>query len=256
MPQENLPNNTTAQQLFDQALSAQQQKNLEEALRLYKEALDKGQSDLKAPQISVVYHNMSTIAYEKSDFLHAYVWSKKAIALNPGNHTAQEAFTEYAKKFEVPTVSRQISASQNLQKALEKAPVDFLFVLCLVLFFSTLHLFFKKILIQRKNQIEMTGQNKSSWPIWASFGVFLVMVVLTGIRHNLDARTRAIIMDKTGIQTAAGENKPIIFEAQSGLEVEVLQFSDSYAQIRYPGAFSGWVPLKNLEVLSAPSASK
>lgn len=256
MPQENVPKNLTVQQLFDQALSAQQQKNSDEALRLYKEALDLGQNNQSVPQISVVYHNMSTIAFEKSDFLHAYTWSKKALALNPGNHMAQQAFSEYAKKFDPPTVARQISATQNLQKGLEKIPVDILFVLCLVLLFTTLHLFFKRILIQRKNQIEMKTESSSSWKIWSSFTALVFVLVLTGIRHDFDTQTRAIIMDKTGIQTAAGENKPIIYEAQSGLEVEVLQLSESYAQIRYPGAFSGWVPLKNLEILSLPNSSK
>lgn len=256
MPQENVPQNLTVQQLFDQALSAQQQKNADEALRLYKEALDQGQNSHTSPQVSVIYHNMSTIAFEKSDFLHAYVWSKKSLALDPGNRLAQETFVEYAKKFEAPTVARQISTSQNVQKALEKVPVDLLYVLCLALLFVTLHLFFKRILTLRKNQIELISQTPSSWKSWVSLSALILAVILTGFRQNLEERTRAIIMDKTGIQTAAGENKPVIFEAQSGLEVEVLQFSDSYAQIRYPGAFSGWVPLKNLEVLSRQLPSK
>jgi len=249
MPQENVPKNLTVQQLFDQALSAQQQKNQDEALRLYKKTLDLGQNQANSPQLSVIYHNMSAIAFEKSDFLHAYTWSKKALALDSGNRIAQEALTEYSKKFEVPNVARQISTSQNLQKALEKIPVDFLYGLCLVLLFVTLRSFFKRLLAQRRNQIEMISQTTSSWKSWVSLTCLIAAVALTGIRHNLDARVRAIIMDKTGIQTAAGENKPVIFEAQSGLEVEVLQLSESYAQIRYPGAFSGWVPLKNLEVL-------
>lgn len=256
MPQDNVPPNLAVQQLFDQALSTQQQKNGDEALKLYQQALDKGQAALTSAQLSVVYHNMSTIAYDKSDFLHAYVWSKKALALDPGNHIAQQAFEQYAKKFEKPNIAHQISTSQNIQKGLEKAPIDLLYLVCLVLFVATLRLFFKSILTKRKNHIEMVPDNTFAWKPLVSFLFLLVFLGLTAVRHTLDQRTLAIFLDKTGVQTAAGENKPVIFEAQSGLEVEVLQFSDSYAQVRYPGAFSGWVPLKNLEVLTYSNTTK
>lgn len=260
MPQENgnteANQTVTFQQLFDQALSAQQQKKPDEALQLYKEALDLGQNTRSAAEISVVYHNMSTIAFEKSDFLHSYTWSKKALALNPGNPMAQQAFAEYVKKFEVPSIARQISTSQNIQKGIEKIPIDVLYVLGLILLFSTLHLFFKRILTQRKNQIEMKFEKATSWQMWVSFLTFVFVLILTGIRHDLSTQTRAIIVDKTGIQTAAGENKPVIYEAQAGLEVEVIQLAENFAQIRYPGAFSGWVPIKNLEILALPGSSK
>ena len=37
---------------------------------------------------------------------------------------------------------------------------------------------------------------------------------------------------------------------QPGLEVEVLQSNKDYSQIKYPGAFAGWVPTKSIEILS------
>lgn len=253
MPQENV----TFQQLFDQALSAQQQKNWDEALKLYQQVLDQGQSQLNEPQLSTIYHNMSTVAFEKSEFLYAYVWSKKALALDPGNRIAQQAFEGYAKKFEVPSIPHQISTSQNFQKIIEKVPVDLLLSLCLVLFFATLHLFFKNLLSKRKDQIDLIMTRSFAWKPLVSFTLLVVFVVLSVLRWNLDQKIHAIIItDKTGVQTAAGENRPVIFEAQPGLEVEVLQISESYAQVRYPGAFSGWVPLKNVEILSSEKTHK
>lgn len=253
MPQENV----TFQQLFDQALSVQQQKNWDEALKLYQQALDQGQNHLNAPQLSTIYHNMSTVAFEKSEFLNAYVWSKKALALDPGNRMAQQAFEGYAKKFEVPSIPHQISTSQNFQKMLEKVPVDILFGLCLVLFFATMHLFFKNILSKRKDQIDLVMTRPFAWKPLVSFTLLVVFVALCALRWNLDQKIYAIVtIEKTGIQTAAGENRTVIFEAQPGLEVEVLQISENYAQVRYPGAFSGWVPLKNIEILSLQNALK
>lgn len=252
MPQENdVPNNETAQQLFDHALSAQRQKNGEEALKLYQDALFKGPGILSPPQISVIYHNMSTIAYEKADFLRAYVWSKKATLMDPGNRMAQQAREQYAKKFEIPTVAHQISASQNLQKVLTQVPLDFLFVLCLLFLFFTLRLFFKNLLTRRQNQIASVVTTSFAWKPLVISILFLLTLTFAGMRWNIDQRTLAIIVaEKTGIQTASGENKPVIFEAPLGLEVEVLSFSEGWAQIRYPGAFSGWVPIQNLEILT------
>lgn len=257
MPQNNGTENLTAQQLFEQALSAQQQKNLDEALKLYQDVLDKGQDSLFSSQLSAIYHNMSTLAFEKSDFLHAYTWSKKALALDSGNHLAQKTFEHYAQKFEAPSVPHQMSTSQNFQKVLQKTSLDVFFVICLILMFATLHLFFKNILAKRKRLIETLPPPSFAWKPLVSFVLLVVFLALTSARWHLDQKITAIIVaDKTGIQTAAGEDKPIIFEAPPGLEIEVLQFSDSYAQVRYPGAFSGWVPLKNIEILSKPHTSK
>ncbi len=247
MPQENV----TFQQLFDQALSAQQQKNGDEALKLYQQSLDQGQAQTKEPQLAVIYHNMSTLAYEKSDFLHAYVWSKKAVTLDPGNRIAQQALEQYSKKFEVPQVAHQISTSQNVQKFLSQFPIDSFFVLSLILLWITLRTFFKYLILRRQRQIEMSSAGTFAWKPLLSFCLLILTLLATAAHWDYDQRKRAIVTtEKTAVQTAAGENKSIIYEAQPGTEVEVLKISDSYAQVRYPGAFSGWVLLKNLEILS------
>lgn len=247
MPQENV----SFQQLFDQALSAQQQKNGDEALKLYQESLDKGQSQLSDPQASVIYHNMSTLAFEKSDFLHAYVWSKKAITLDPSNRTAKKTLEIYSKKFETPMIAHQMSTSQNIQIVLEKIPSDLFFVLSLILLFTTLRLFYRYLIQRRQLQIEASTQKPVFWKSAVSFVLLFMFLLATGVRWHIDQISRAIITaDKTGIQTAAGENKPVIYEAPVGTEVDVLQVVEDYAQVRYPGAFSGWVPKKNIEFLS------
>ncbi len=253
MPQENV----SFQQLFDQALSLQQQKNNDEALKLYQQTLDKGQAELSAPQASVIYYNMSTLAYDKSDFLHSYVWSKKALALDPGNHAAQKSLELYSKKFEVPVVAHQISTSENVNKILDQVPIDLFFVFSLIVFTLTLRLFFKNLVKRRQNQIELNGLKNFDWKPLVSFILLAVVVFATWFRFKSERLTRALITEpKTAVQTAAGENKTVIFEAQPGTEVEVLQIVSDYAQIRYPGAFSGWVLKKNIEILSSRLESK
>jgi tetratricopeptide (TPR) repeat protein len=247
MPQENV----SFQQLFDQALSAQQQKNGDEALKLYQETLDKSQSLLTSAQASVIYHNMSTLAFDKSDFLKAYIWSRKSLALDPSNRIAQQSLEQYSKKFEVPQVAHQISSFQNIQRVVNFVPIDLWFSFAVLFLFLTLNLFYKNFLQRKQSSIDHLSAKSFNWKPLLSFVLLIIFVAGAGLRWNLDQSTKALITtEKTAVQTAAGENKPVIFEAQSGIEVELLQLSGDYAQVRYPGAFSGWVAKKNIEILA------
>jgi tetratricopeptide (TPR) repeat protein len=247
MPQENV----TFQQLFNQALAAQQQKNWDEALTLYRSALDNGLSTMHDPQASVIYHNMSTIAYEKSDFFNAYVWSKKAVSLDAYNRAASTSLEQYAKKVEIPQITHQISSFQNLENLVGLGSLDMWLVLSLILLFLTSKFTFGSILQKRKNRMAQLTSQGLNWKPLVSGILFVVAVTGATIRWNFEQKTFAIITaEKTSVQTASGENKPIIYEAQPGIEVEVLQIQQDYAQVRYPGAFSGWVLKKNIEILS------
>ena len=148
-------------------------------------------------------------------------------------------------------IAHQISTSQNIQKILQQLPMDSFFVVSLILLFFSLRLFFKFLIGRRQLQIEENSQKSAFWKPLTCFVLLLFVLSATAVRWNADQMTRAIITaEKTGIQTAAGENKPVIFEAPVGTEVDVLQIIEAYVQVRYPGAFSGWVPKKNIEILS------
>ncbi len=247
MPQENV----TFQQLFEQALTTQQQKKWDDALVLYQNALDKGQNLISSEQASVIYYNMSTIASEKLDFLKAYVWSKKALSLDSHNHFASESLQQFTKKVELPQIAHQISTYQNVEKLSLFGSLDAWLGLSLVFLFLTLSLGFKNLLQQRKNQLALVENKSWAWKTYLALLFFCFTIAGTGFRWNHDRKVFAIItIDKTQIQTASGENKPVIYDAPSGLEVEVLQIQTDYAQVRYAGAFSGWVLKKNIEILS------
>ena len=79
----------------------------------------------------------------------------------------------------------------------------------------------------------------------------LLMLSGSYIRYQDLVTTRALVIsEKAQVQTAPGENKPVIFELQSGQELEVLRADQGYFQVRYPGAFSGWIKKTQLEILS------
>lgn len=246
MPQENV----SFQQLFEQALSSQQQKNWDVALDLYQQALDKGQSQITKQQTSIIYHNMSSVAFEKADFLKAYIWSKKSLALNPHNQLAQDAFAQYLKKFDPPKVAHQISTYENLQNMTQIASVDVWTLLSIFLVAASLRLFLKSIFENKKNLINQVEKKSFSFLTLAITILSLISIGFTALSWSRENTNYGLILtDKSPIQTAPGENKPVIYESQAGVEVEVLQFEADYIQVSYPGAFSGWVSKKNIELL-------
>lgn len=249
--QENMQENASAQQLFEQGLASQQQKNWDQALIQYQKALDKGPGQLTDSQAAAVFHNMSTVAYQKSDFLHAYIWSKKAVALNPNNHLAQQSIDQFSKKFEPPQVAHQISGYENFKSFLRLAPVDAFCFLTVILLFFTLWIIVKNLIQRRKAELAQEPQKGFPWSSVCLTLLTIFVLTCSMIRIKDEETLRGLIVtEKTAVQTAPGENKPVIFEAQAGTEVEVLQAQSDYIQVRYPGAFSGWILRKNIEILS------
>lgn len=246
MPQENV----SFQQLFEQGLASQQQKNWDAALDLYNKALDQGRDVLNSNQASVVYHNMSVIFLEKQDFLKAYIWSKKALALNPNNKLAQTSFELISSKFLAPQVPHQISTYDNLKTFVKLGPQDLWSLSTVILISCTIAFFLKKLVLRKKMQIDQQAPPPFLFKLSGLIMLTVTISILTSIRWIEDQSLHAIIIsDKAAVQTIPGENKPIIFEALAGTEVEVLQTQKEYAQVRYPGAFSGWVATKNIEIL-------
>lgn len=254
MPQENQNTentNISHTQLFDQALALQQANNLDSALETYQKLLDLSQNNLSTNEASAIYHNMSNIAHEKGDHLKAYVWSKKSLSLNPSNHLASESFSIYSKNIEIPTIAHQISSTRQLKGLITKVSIDAWLILSLILIFSTLSLILKNWIARKKNQFTENILTLASWPIYILLALCFTVISTTYICFQETKIAHAIvIVEKAQVQTAAGENKPIIFEAQAGLELEVLNFDQGYFQVRYPGAFSGWIRNSQLEILS------
>lgn len=249
MPQEN--NSLNLNESFTQALALQQQKNWDESLTAYQKVLDEGQQNLTDAQASVVYHNMSTVAHEKADGFKAYVWSKKAFNLNPSNEQARQVYEVYAKSFNAPNIPHQISDFDHLQNVLAKVPVDLAFSLSVLLVLGSLGLALKNWVLKRKSLSTGEYSQVRKWPVYvlSIFAVFSLSVSYSSYKSS-QKKTAIVIADKAQIQTVPGENKPVIFEAPAGLELEVLSYNENFFQVRYTGAFSGWVNKSQIELLS------
>lgn len=253
MPQDSASQTTASQpnDLFGEALSLQQQKKWDESLAAYNKIIGQGLDALSPAQASVVYNNMAVIAAQKSDLLNAYIWSRKAFELNPSNNQAKVSYERFSSQFQVPSLPHQVSDFDRLQHFLEKTPVDLWLTattLCLLLFFYWLA---QNIVKSTQNKAKDIFEKLSWWKVYTSgtFAVFLV--ALSFVAFNGHEKTTGLVKtDKAAIQTVPGENKPVIFEAQAGLELEVLGQQENFYQVRYAGAFSGWISKAQLELLS------
>ena len=238
-------------QLFDQALVFQQAQNWDASLEAYQKLLDQSTGEMSNLQASVVYHNMSTSAFEKGDVLKAYIWSKKALWLNPKNQSAQDSYSHYSKKVEIPVIAHQITNQDYFRSGITKVPLDAWLTISLIFSLVTLWLFFKNILIIKKNILENNFAAQKKWPIFVVLFITFVMLSASYVSYQDSYTMRALVIaEKAQVQTAPGENKPVIFELQTGQELEVLRFDQGYFQVRYPGAFSGWIKKTQLEILS------
>ena len=99
--------------------------------------------------------------------------------------------------------------------------------------------------------LENNFSAQKKWPAFVALFFTFAMLSASYVSFQDAYTTRALVIaEKAQVQTAPGENKPIIFELQSGQELEVLNFDQGYFQVRYPGAFSGWIKKTQLEILS------
>ena len=259
MPQELMTFQQQFKQLFQQGLALQQQKKWDDAISKYQSILDEGTNALTSEQAAAVYHNLSVISFEKSDLLKSYIWSKKSLSLNSDNVLVKNLFSEINKKFQPPQIPHQISTIETIQKVtLKNVSFDFLLIGFLVFAVLSLSLALKAVLARKKKQIEsesISAEKKSSvnvlFGLIGSLFLTAIFIFFTTIKWSDLSIPKAIItVDNTSVETASGGNQASIFNASAGLEVDVLKVEPEYVQVRYPGAFSGWVSKKNLEILS------
>jgi tetratricopeptide (TPR) repeat protein len=237
--------------LFTAALALQQEKKWDEALTSYGQLLDQSLPQLSAKQAASIYHNMSAAAYAKSDFLKAYVWSKKAMALDPSNEQIQTSYANYAKKVEIPSIPHQISGFDQVKKSVTAVPFDIWIIVTLVVLLAAALKVLKHTVQIRKDRLNGNFKKPVWWVEYAIAAVAVVLAAGTFISYQESQIQHAVVVaEKAPVQTVPGENKPVILEAQAGLEVEVLAANDQYFQVRYPGAFTGWINRSQIELLS------
>lgn len=251
MPQESVPQENNFNELFSGALALQQEKKWDEALTSYGQLLDQSLSQLTAQQAAVIYHNMSAVAYAKNDVLKAYVWSKKAANLDPSNQQIRDSYVSYATKVEIPSIPHQISGLDRVKKSVATVPFDVWIIVMFSVLLVTVWKYLKHLVQIKKDKLNGNFKKPAWWVEYSLLGIVFLSAAVCFISYQQSQIQHAVVVaEKAPVQTVPGENKPVILEAQAGLEVEVLAADDQYFQVRYPGAFTGWINRSQVELLS------
>ena len=257
---QNQQQNLSITEAFQQALSLQNEKKMDQALATYQKILDQGLSEASAlnrEQASAISQNIALIYFQKKEAGLAYVYNQKAIYLNSGNSLAIEFQKQNKNLFQTTSIPRDISFIENLnQVGLKYMSVEILFaIVCILMIFvlkNSLHFFLNRKKSELANS-EIIAFKPTNYIL-----IFLLFCfsVLTGLKILEDSELKAILkMPTATVQTAAGENQATVTQAEIGTIFNVLKLSNdadlAYVQIKYPGAYSGWVKRSDLELLNS-----
>jgi len=250
-------------ELFNQALALQNEKKWDEALTAYQKILDESQSRAAKPeqnltreQAATVSHNMSLIYLAKNELPLASVYSQKALHLNPNNSPAQELQKLIPALFQNKSIARDISFIENLNNmGLKYLPLEFIFILIALLVFFFLKKLFQFFLVKKESDIANVNPPRLSWGFYAIVVGLVVATTLFVLKWHDTSVVRVIVkVPETRVQTQLGENQAVITQAEVGTVLQVLRLSTdkdhAYVQVKYPGAYSGWVKKDHLELLN------
>lgn len=256
-------NSDSYQQQFQAGLSALQQKNWDIAIKEFQSALDQGPATnaITPDQAGVIYHNMSLAAKQKGDLLKSYIWARKSVALAPNFKASKENLASLKSKIEQPLVTHDISTYENLQKlGLDYVSYDLLALFTIISALISLYQFFKFILNKKAISQSEDGSIKNLKTAAPWIGIifalfFALFLTLANLRWSDLHTTKGIIsIALANLQTAPGKNQAVILQLKAATEVQVLGYSnennETYVQVRYPGAFSGWIKKSDLVVLT------
>lgn len=266
MSQDVLISSDSYQQQFQTGLSALQQKNWDVAIKDFQTILDQSPGkSLSADQAGVIYNNMSLAAKQKGEILQAYIWAKKSHQLAPENKAVENNLNSLSPKIEVPLVNHEISTYEHLQKtALRHSSYDVLAILTIAFAFLAAYQFAKFFLARKKANLTLETDEDSDpkklkvgfpWIGLLSCVLFAFFLILTNLKWLDQNTARGIISSQVAdLQTNPGQNQAVILQLKAATEVEVIgrahEPDGNYIQIRYPGAFSGWVKKSDIVVLS------
>lgn len=240
---------------FLNAVSLQQAQKWDEALNVYLKLLDQSHDHLSASKIA---HNISLIYKSKNESGLAYVYNKKALALDAHNTAAQEFSPIIQDSFKVQEIPHDITIKQQIDSlGLKYFSLEVLSAFLIAFVFLFLKQFHHHLIQRKKAQVE--NKHPEKWPLKGTIYAVLIVFISLGlfIQWSDTQQAKAIVYQhQINIQIAAGPDQPVIAELTQGNEVEVLNFktveSTEYAQIRLKGAFTGWVKKSDILALNYP----
>lgn len=250
----------TVNEAFQQALVLQNEKKISEAIASYQKILDLGQaanSELTREQASAVSHNLSILYSQKNEAALSYVYNQKAIFLDEKNSAATEFLKQSKNTFKTAPIPRDIGTIENLNSiGLKYISVELLFVIVAALMIVVFRSFFQFILERKKADVLNTDPPTFKLVNYVWIFLMVISSLLLSAKIIDATELKAILKSPTAsVQTIPGENQAVIAQAEIGTIFNVLKVSNdadlAYIQIKYPGAYSGWLKRSDLELLNS-----
>jgi len=86
---------------------------------------------------------------------------------------------------------------------------------------------------------------------WGLAGIAVACLLATGLRYRAEVvrTTGVVVADEVAVRSGPGDDYNLAFEVHEGLTVYVGERRQDWVQIHLGGAFVGWVPAEDLELL-------
>lgn len=224
-------------EFFSQGTQMYVSKEYEKARDLFVKELDED------PGNPTVMTNLALTEFQLGKKALAVGLLRKALTLDSGLLTAQEALQFILPSMQIKETPRQIESYESLRSnILQRLPLSAFLLLSALTFFAAGWSLIS-FLGRRKKAI----QEESAIPSLPFVSILLSILVilftgLSGLKiYDTSVIRGTIIEDKVALQTAPGENQVSILELPGGTEVIARQIQGEWVQITYPGSITGWI---------------
>jgi tetratricopeptide (TPR) repeat protein len=239
---------------FNNAIQLQQNQKYDEALTAYHNLLD--QSPLTPEQGSVISQNMALIYKNLNQLPLSYVYNKKALFLNGSNDVAIAFAKAELSQYRPGEVARTLSVSEQINSmGLKFIPIEVLFIGILLTTAFIFQILFRYLIEKKKALI----QNKRAPEISSKLYLHgLLLILFTGflyVKFDISSSKQGLLkVSSAEVSVAPGEKQARLIEINSGQALQILQLKEvdgaKYAQVKVPGAFSGWIKADQIEFLN------
>lgn len=200
------------------------------------------------PNNPLILTNLGMSYFQTGASYWAIATLRKSLNRDPDQLTTQEALKFILSKSNIKEIPHEILFSENIRSAvLEKISLNKIFFITAILLLASGWLLISYV-AKRKEALK-TEQMTPPQP-WVAIILFLFFagsISLATLKLYDSFLVRAtIVEEKISAKSFYGENGATIFDLFGGHEVIVEKTESEWAQVTYPGALTGWVPLKAL----------
>jgi tetratricopeptide (TPR) repeat protein len=235
---------------FQQGLKLYDEKKYAEAEASFRKALE---SHSESP---TVLTDLALAEFQAGDKGWALAHLRRAVYLDPGFSTSNQALNFVRSQFEVHEIPHEILWTETWhEKLFSKTSFllwSMLSALSLVAASSAWIRYFR---LRRQAVMTESISPKLPWTGLLSLAICLSTIGLSLLQFLDDSTLRATVgPEKLEILAAPDEKAPMIFEVNAGAEMYVQNSEASWLQVTYPGGLTGWAPnSKMLVTNSKPS---